>query len=1349
MPIINSSIKKSLTTGLMLLGLIFVFSQSKETTAQLNIPPDAIAVRVVKNTDHISPVRWYYENVKQPGSPSQLLVDGYKAVRDGRTVYVSAANINISIKQCSISGERCDSNPIGYDCGIDQGYCTYPLYTNIYIISYTQDSVDNTVDIFGQLLRNWHFNTNVVDQAGAGGCYLNGEDLGKGCFTDYECGDAGKAFCTSAKAKITRDVRRLADLQDIKLALDNYSVAHGGGLRYCLDGGAIYSPLTICSDDTQCTAISADSCDSNPSGVYPALTAGTYEQNVSLSVWPSWQETLGAELDITMPLDPVNKFSCQSPFDPDTCWNEATLRFDGNIPGDLAGKGHAYMYRAITTAAEAYQLCAVMEVATAAAPEFACPGSGTLEGISQVLGVNRLPIISVRNRINVPFGQTLDELIYAYDPDGQIVSWVIDLNGVSGINEQPPTSPNYRRVTGTPSANGDITITVTDNRGAITEVVASIILGSYLCGNSQLNIGEECDDGKRCENNNNICSTNSDCQGSPCVPLGGDGCSAECRIETQYACVGVPSICRLFSLACQPNPDPCGLRVCGTVINTCGESISCGVCPLSETCNVSGQCEVIPATETSCNDGTDNDLNGQTDCADSACWGQTGTGGLTCCGSSANCAGIGLCSVSANTCTPDIIYPVIASLNLAQGSVIVSWNATDAGGSHLATVEIWRANDNGGVPGAWARIDTVPVSGDSSVSSYADTNVTVGNTYWYGIHVTDVAGNCTTEWHTKCNTSNPTGQLNPPGSKKITVTALGTPPVAVIGASPGFSGNDPFEPDFNSAGSNDPDGGILTYAWDFDNNGTIDSTFPDPAQGAFTYSPAGNYMVKLTVTDDEGSTNSATQTITATAAGAPGDVRFSSATFSGAENSGQITITVERIGGSTGAILVDYTTNNGTAIGGGTDFTTTLGTLDFSNGITTRFFIVPIVNDTLPETPDETFSVILSNPVGTTIVAPITATVTIIDNDVADSTPPVISNVQPPNNSIFTGGTTSKIISLDTSENAQCRYHTDSAAFAVNFNSGTLFGVTNNTTHNFTFGGMTNGGSYTLYYRCMDAAGNISSATQHNFSVNTPPVASFTYVVSGLNVQFTDTSTDAQGNGTINSWNWTFDDSTTSTEQNPLHNYASGAYVVDLTISDGIDSHTVTKGVTVSSAACSDGLDNDSDGYTDFNIGGSAAGGDPGCSSPSDTDEKTLVYFNHPLLSAYFIVLEGAVTPQEISVICTGGTTESFQIHYQIQQTSCSPVDLLCDPDTMAEVSILSSRDVLPQSGDLTFTTCNDEIKTYTLSLNNDTLVEPTEAFRTMINWTGAPQLVPLWVNVNNSSFNQEQIGVRIVDNDL
>ena len=64
---------------------------------------------------------------------------------------------------------------------------------------------------------------------------------------------------------------------------------------------------------------------------------------------------------------------------------------------------------------------------------------------------------------------------------------------------------------------------------------------------------------------------------------------------------------------------------------------------------------------------------------------------------------------------------------------------------------------------------------------------------------------------------------------------------------------------FTSAGSSDPEGGPLTYAWDFDNDGTVDST---PPTRRYTYTTNGAYTAKLTVKDQTGLTAVANVPIT-------------------------------------------------------------------------------------------------------------------------------------------------------------------------------------------------------------------------------------------------------------------------------------------------------------------------------------------------------------------------------------------------------------------------------------------------------------------------------------------------------
>ena len=78
-----------------------------------------------------------------------------------------------------------------------------------------------------------------------------------------------------------------------------------------------------------------------------------------------------------------------------------------------------------------------------------------------------------------------------------------------------------------------------------------------------------------------------------------------------------------------------------------------------------------------------------------------------------------------------------------------------------------------------------------------------------------------------------------------------------------------------------------------------------------------------------------------------------------------------------------------------------------------------------------------------------------------------------------------------------------------------------------------------------------------------PPIAEFSWIADGLNVDFTDESTDSDNN--IISWYWNFGDGTTSSEQNPTHIYSEADdYTVTLSVidEDGCEGST-SKSVTI------------------------------------------------------------------------------------------------------------------------------------------------------------------------------------------
>ncbi|TDE14022.1 ThuA domain-containing protein [Jiangella asiatica] len=75
-------------------------------------------------------------------------------------------------------------------------------------------------------------------------------------------------------------------------------------------------------------------------------------------------------------------------------------------------------------------------------------------------------------------------------------------------------------------------------------------------------------------------------------------------------------------------------------------------------------------------------------------------------------------------------------------------------------------------------------------------------------------------------------------------------PVARATATP-TSGQPPLTVEFSSEGSGDPDEHPIEYAWDFESDGTVDSTEANPTH---TYTERGNVTARLTVTDPTGRT---------------------------------------------------------------------------------------------------------------------------------------------------------------------------------------------------------------------------------------------------------------------------------------------------------------------------------------------------------------------------------------------------------------------------------------------------------------------------------------------------------------
>ncbi|MBL7058598.1 hypothetical protein ISS03_04630 [Patescibacteria group bacterium] len=295
---------------------------------------DVIAVRVIPNPNNYSVSTWY-KLQGFSGNPTRLEVDGYQALKDGNTVYVNGANI---LGKCEASSATiCSGNsdcPGADICKLDT---STKMYTNIYVLAQNVEADQTTSQIFDQMVKHFKLNDNKDLVSYVGSCtqskpkdctdtgkecvgkeYCKNKECVVDCAYDSEC--SVDSFCTSKKAEITRDTKRLGDLTDINIALERYRQANGH---------------------------------------YPILSSGTYVPNMTLSTWPSWQQTFAKELGLdSLPIDPINKlgkcddsyegYNKEKPADPKTCWDDVNKVFADNSPNDpkpeLTADSYAYVY---------------------------------------------------------------------------------------------------------------------------------------------------------------------------------------------------------------------------------------------------------------------------------------------------------------------------------------------------------------------------------------------------------------------------------------------------------------------------------------------------------------------------------------------------------------------------------------------------------------------------------------------------------------------------------------------------------------------------------------------------------------------------------------------------------------------------------------------------------------------------------------------------------------------------------------------------------------------------------------------------------------------------------------------
>ena len=212
-------------------------------------------------------------------------------------------------------------------------------------------------------------------------------------------------------------------------------------------------------------------------------------------------------------------------------------------------------------------------------------------------------------------------------------------------------------------------------------------------------------------------------------------------------------------------------------------------------------------------------------------------------------------------------------------------------------------------------------------------------------------------------------KIKKPIKKQITTPSVNIPPIASFTYNP-INPNPGDNVQFTDTSIDD--GTIVSWSWEFGDGNTDNVQNP-----IHTYIASGSYTVNLTVTDNQGDTDTAQNIIHIGVC-----FSFDKSAYRLREHEGPLTIVVNLSSpaGPSGA-SVDYNVIGGTATLGN-DFTVGgSGTLNFPSGSSSESFTVTIIDDSDIEDLDETAIFEISNPVNGVIGIPSQTTLTIRDND--------------------------------------------------------------------------------------------------------------------------------------------------------------------------------------------------------------------------------------------------------------------------------------------------------------------------------------------------------------------------------
>jgi len=260
-----------------------------------------------------------------------------------------------------------------------------------------------------------------------------------------------------------------------------------------------------------------------------------------------------------------------------------------------------------------------------------------------------------------------------------------------------------------------------------------------------------------------------------------------------------------------------------------------------------------------------------------------------------------------------------------------------------------------------------------------------------------------------------------------------------------------------------------------------DSTAPYSFSWAITSADNGSHSLTAKAYDAAGNVmvSSAANLSVNIVSGTPGSFEFSSSAYAVGEGAGKVDITIKRVGGSAGAVTVDWRTNAVTATYDVDYGSFNWTTLTFADGETQKVKSIAILDDSLVEG-DETFRVSLSNPTEGASLGNVTSTVVTIkdnDNTPSDTTAPTVSISSP------TAGTT--LTSAQTVAITVAAQDNVGVSKVELYDGGTLRGTDSTAPYSFSWAiTSADNGSHSFTAKAYDAAGNSKVSSSVSLTVN-------------------------------------------------------------------------------------------------------------------------------------------------------------------------------------------------------------------------------------------------------------------------